>query len=155
VLECLIPAPEPFPTIVRSIIPMYSIRNLANCAQAPLCLCMHLSSTVCSSTLYSAIEHTSVSLPLITCDLKLECTLRQTRAERNSNLLGECPIETIDDGNPMVLRDHYLPTTYTSHTCLRLPDITAAHYEIKPSTIQSLPSFLRLSTENPYDFLNE
>jgi hypothetical protein len=39
------------------------------------------------------------------------------------------------DNNPMALRDHYLPTTYTSPTCLRLPDVTTAHYEIKPSTI--------------------
>jgi hypothetical protein len=55
----------------------------------------------------------------------------------------------------MALRDHYLPTTYTSPSCLRLPDVTAAHYEIKPSTIHSLPSFLGLSTENPYNFLGE
>jgi len=33
--------------------------------------------------------------------------------------------------------------------------VTAAHYEIKPGTIQSLPSFLGFSTENPYDFLGE
>jgi hypothetical protein len=37
----------------------------------------------------------------------------------------------------------------------QLPDVTAAHYEIKPSIIQSLPSFLGLSIENPYDFLGE
>ena len=30
-----------------------------------------------------------------------------------------------------------------------------ALYEIKPNTIQSLPSFLGLSTVNPYDFLSE
>jgi hypothetical protein len=51
----------------------------------------------------------------------------------------------------MALRDHYLPTTYTSLTCLRLPDVTTAHHEIKPSTIQSLG----LSIENSYDFLGE
>jgi hypothetical protein len=59
------------------------------------------------------------------------------------------------DNNPMALRDHYLPTIYTSPTCLRMPDAIAAHYEIKLNTIQSLPSFLGLSTENPYDFLSE
>ena len=37
----------------------------------------------------------------------------------------------------------------------RAADITSAHYEIKPSMIQSLPSFLGLSTENPYNFLNK
>jgi hypothetical protein len=73
----------------------------------------------------------------------------------NSNLLGERPTETMGDNNPIALRDHYLPTTYTSPTCLWLPDVTAAHYEIKPSTIQSFPSFLGLSTKNPYDFLGE
>jgi hypothetical protein len=97
----------------------------------------------------------SLSLPLISCDLNIERTLRQLRSERNSNLLGERPTETMGDNNPLALRDHYLLTTYTSPTFLRLPDVTAAHYEIKPSTIQSLPSFLGLSTENPYDFLDE
>jgi hypothetical protein len=56
---------------------------------------------------------------------------------------------------PIVLRDPYLPTTYASPTCLRLLDVTAAHYEIKPSTVQSLPYFLGPSTKNPYDFLGE
>jgi hypothetical protein len=36
-----------------------------------------------------------------------------------------------------------------------LLDITTTHYEIKPSTIQSLPTFLGLTHENPYDFLSE
>jgi hypothetical protein len=94
-------------------------------------------------------------LPLISCDPDIERSLRQLRSKRNSNLLGECATETMGDNNPMALRDHYLPTTYISPTCLRLPDVTAAHYEIKPSTIQSLPSFLGLSTENLYDFIGE
>lgn len=68
-------------------------------------------------------------------------------------MLEERTTETMGDNNPMALS--YLPTTYTSPTCLKLPDVTAAHYEIKPSTIQSLPSFLGLSTENLYDFLDE
>ena len=97
----------------------------------------------------------SLSFPLIPCDLKLEHTLRQTRVERNSNLLGEHHTETMGEVNHVALRDHYLLTTYTTPSCLRLPDVTAAHYEIKPSIIQNLPSFLGLSTENPYNFLNE
>jgi len=84
----------------------------------------------------------SISLPFISCDPDIEHALRQLRIERNSNLLGESPTKTMGDNNPMALRDHYLPTTYTSPTFLRLPDVTAANYEIKPSTIQSLPSFL-------------
>jgi hypothetical protein len=49
----------------------------------------------------------------------------------------------------------FITYQYTSSTCLRLPDITAAQCEIEPSTIQSLPSFIGHSTENPYDFLSE
>jgi hypothetical protein len=77
----------------------------------------------------------SLSLPLISCELDIERALRQLKSERNSNLVGERTTETMGDNNPMALRDHYLPTTYTSPTCLRLPDVTTAHYEIKPSTI--------------------
>jgi len=101
------------------------------------------------------LNHRSLSLPLNSCDLEIERTLRQLRSEKNSNLLEERLTKTIDENNHMALKDHYLPTTYTSLTCLRLPDVTAAHYEIKPSTIQILPSFLGLSTENLYDFLDE
>jgi hypothetical protein len=70
-------------------------------------------------------------------------------------LLGEHPTKAMGDDNPMTLRDHYLPTTYTSPTFLRLLDITTAHYEIMPRIIQSLPSFAGLCTENPYNFLSE
>jgi hypothetical protein len=55
----------------------------------------------------------------------------------------------------VALQDHYIPPTYTTPSCLRLPDITATHYEIKPSTIKSIPTFLGLTHENPYDFLSE
>jgi hypothetical protein len=95
----------------------------------------------------------SLSLPLIACNPDIKHTFKQLRAEMNSNLLWKHTTETM--GGPIALRDHYLPTTFTSPLCLRLPDITVAHYEIKPSTIQSLPSFLGLSTKDPYDFLNE
>ena len=61
----------------------------------------------------------------------------------------------MDELNHVALRDHYLPTTYTSPTCLKLPDNMTAHNEIKLSTIQNLPYFLRLNTKNPYDILNE
>jgi hypothetical protein len=60
----------------------------------------------------------SLSLPLISCDLDIERTLRQLRSVRNSNLLKEHPTKTMGDNNPMALRDHNLPTTYTSPICL-------------------------------------
>jgi hypothetical protein len=56
----------------------------------------------------------SLSFPLIPWDLQLECTLRQTRAEWNSNLLEEHYTETIGEGNHMALRGHCLPTMYTT-----------------------------------------
>jgi hypothetical protein len=76
----------------------------------------------------------SLSLPLITCDPEIEHTLRQLRAKRKYNLPKE-PTTDILVGAPQVA--------------------SATHFEIKPSTIQSLPTFLGLTHENPYDFLSE
>jgi hypothetical protein len=67
----------------------------------------------------------------------------------------EHTIDTMARANHVGLQDHYIPPTYTTPSCLRLPDVMATHYEIKPSTIQSLPTFLRLNHENPYEFLSE
>jgi hypothetical protein len=97
----------------------------------------------------------SLSLPLISCDPDIEHTLRQIRAERNSKLSKENTTDTMVGAPHVALQDHYIPPTYTTPSCLRLPDITATHFEIKPSTIQSLPTFLGLTHENPYDFLSE
>ena len=101
------------------------------------------------------LDRRSLSLPLITCDLYIEHTLRQIRAKRNSKLSKEHTTDTMARVPHVALQDHYIPPTYTTPSCLRLPDITATHYEIKPSTIQSLPTFLGLTHENPYDFLSE
>jgi hypothetical protein len=84
----------------------------------------------------------SLSLPLITCDPDMEHTLRQLRVERKSNLPKEHTTDTMAGAPHVGLQDHYIPPTYTTPSCLRFPDITATHYEIKPSTIQSLPTFL-------------
>jgi hypothetical protein len=56
---------------------------------------------------------------------------------------------------PVLLKDHYIPSTYTSLSCLQFPQVAATHHEIKSSIIQMLPSFFRLSNENPYKHLNE
>jgi hypothetical protein len=55
----------------------------------------------------------------------------------------------------VLLRDHYVPTTYTPSSSLQLPNITAAHYEIKPSIIEMLPSFYGLNNEDSYKHLDE
>ena len=96
-----------------------------------------------------------LSLPLITCDPDIEHTLRQLRAKSKSNLPKEHTTDTMARAPHVALQDHYIPPIYSTPSCLKLPDITATHYEIKPSTIQSLPTFLGLTHENPYDFLSE
>jgi hypothetical protein len=101
------------------------------------------------------LGHRSLSLPLITCDLDIKYSLRQIRAKRNSKLSKEHTTDTMAGAQHVALQDHYIPPTYTTPSCLRLSDIKATHYEIKPSTIQSLPTFLGLTHENPYDFLSE
>ena len=97
----------------------------------------------------------SLSFPLIDCDPDIEHTLRQLRTERNSNFPKEHTTDTMAQTNHVALQDHYIPPTYTTPSCLRLLNVMATHYEIKPSTIQSLPTFLGLTHENPYDFLSE
>jgi hypothetical protein len=56
---------------------------------------------------------------------------------------------------PVLLRDHYLPSTYYSPSCLQLPNVTVANYEIKSSIIQMLPSFYGLNNEDPYKHIDE
>jgi hypothetical protein len=97
----------------------------------------------------------SLSLPLVSWDSDIEHTLRQLRAERKASLSKENTIDTMAGIPHVVLQDHYIPPTYITPSCLRLPAITATHYEIKPSTIQSLPTFLGFPHENPYEFLSE
>ena len=84
-------------------------------------------------------------------------TLKQLRIERNSNLLREHNTETMAKGEEqsIILRYHYLLTTYTPPSCLHRLDITAAHYEIKSSIIQMLPSFCGVNNENLYKLLDE
>jgi hypothetical protein len=77
----------------------------------------------------------SLSLPLITCDPDIEHILRQHRAKRKSNLPKEPTTDIMARAPYVALQDHYIPPTYTTLSCLRLPDITVTHYEIKLSTI--------------------
>jgi hypothetical protein len=97
----------------------------------------------------------SLFLPLISCDPDIEHTLRQLRAEKKASLSKENTTNTMAGAPHVALQDHYIPPIYTTPSCLRLPEITATHYEIKPNTIQSLPTFLGFTHENPYDFLSE
>ncbi|WP_146036724.1 hypothetical protein [Pseudomonas protegens] len=49
----------------------------------------------------------------------------------------------------------FTPNTYNSPIGNRLPEIEANHFEIKASTIQMLPSFYGLDSENPYKHIDE
>ncbi|GAB2278912.1 hypothetical protein Dimus_039311 [Dionaea muscipula] len=50
---------------------------------------------------------------------------------------------------------HFIRNVYDILSCIELPAISAANYEIKPDTIQSLPQFNGLSQEDPYNHLAE
>ncbi|GAB2270824.1 hypothetical protein Dimus_038880 [Dionaea muscipula] len=63
-----------------------------------------------------------------------------------------------DGGNNGVaqpLHAHFIPNVYDTPSCIVHPAINAANYEIKPGTIQSLPTFNGLSQEDPYIHLSE
>ncbi|KAI5649842.1 hypothetical protein M9H77_35847 [Catharanthus roseus] len=57
--------------------------------------------------------------------------------------------------NPRALREYFTPNTYNSPIGNRLPKIEANHFKIKASTIQMLPSFYGLDSENPYKHIDE
>ncbi|CAN6454479.1 unnamed protein product [Victoria cruziana] len=56
---------------------------------------------------------------------------------------------------PRLLREFFIPTEYDRGAGGMGPHIGAAHYEIKASTINMLPSFHGLANEDPYYHLDE
>ena len=54
-----------------------------------------------------------------------------------------------------LLREYFMPNTYTPASCIARPDVGVNHFEIKASVIQMLPSFYGLSNEDPYRHLDE
>jgi len=53
------------------------------------------------------------------------------------------------------MKEYFTPSTYTTTSCIRIPNTNANHYEIKSSIIQLLPSFYGLNNEDPYKHLYE
>ena len=53
------------------------------------------------------------------------------------------------------MKEYFIPTYYHPSSCTQLPKILALWYEIKPSTIQMLPSFYGTTNEDPYRHLDE
>jgi len=97
----------------------------------------------------------SLLLPIIPYDLDLERIPRRRRSEWNSRRKARSKTPMAEEKKPVLLRDHYFPITYTPSSSLQLPNITIAHYEIKPNIIQMLPSFYGLNNEDPYKYLDE
>jgi hypothetical protein len=83
--------------------------------------------------------------------------LKETLSRKRFDLIEAYHIEIMakEEEPQMLLRDHYILSTYTSPSCLQLPQATATHYEIKSSIIHMLPSFHGLNNEDPYKHLDE
>ena len=56
---------------------------------------------------------------------------------------------------PKQMKEYFILSTYNPSTCIQLSEIHAIHYEIKPTTIQMLPSFYGNINEDPYKHLDE
>jgi len=97
----------------------------------------------------------SLSFPIFPNDPNLERISRRSRSKRNSRLRAGSKDEMAEEPKPVLLRNHYVPSTYTPTSSLQLPDITAAHFEIKFGFIQMLPLFYGLSNNDPYKHLDE
>jgi hypothetical protein len=97
----------------------------------------------------------SLSLPIFPYNPNLERISRRSRSKLNSRLRARSKDQMAKEPKPMLLRDHYVPSTYTPTSSLQLPDITVAHFEIKFGFIQMLPLFYGLSNEDPYKHLDE
>ena len=94
---------------------------------------------------------------LVPFDSEIEYTLRTIRLSSQSNKTIGTPkiMNTENQDLPKPLREYFTPSTYTSPSCIRLPTVAAAQYEIRSSVIQMLPSFYGLRNENPYKHLDE
>jgi len=93
--------------------------------------------------------------PIFPYDPNLERISRRSRSKRNSRLRSRSKNQMAGEPKLVLLRDHYVPSTYTPTSSLQLPDITTAHFEIKSGFIQMLPLFYGLSNEDPYKHLDE
>jgi hypothetical protein len=86
----------------------------------------------------------SLSLPIFPYDPNLERISRRSRSKRNSRLRAHSKSPMAEEPEPVLLRDHYVPSTYTPTSSLQLPDITAAHFEIKSDSFKCFHYFTDL-----------
>ncbi|XP_058213682.1 uncharacterized protein LOC131325434 [Rhododendron vialii] len=96
---------------------------------------------------------------LIPIDPELERTLKAIRAvkrpNRPSDSLSIMALRANQENQDRQLREYFAPPAYTSPSCILLPTITAAQYEIKSHTLQMLPSFHGLDNEDPFKHIDE
>lgn len=101
----------------------------------------------------------SLSFDLNPYNPEIERTLREIRASHkiSTEFNFESKIETeinMGEEQPRQLSEYFTLGTYTSPVGSRMPIITR-RFEIKPQTIQLLPSFYGLESENPYKHIDE
>ena len=56
---------------------------------------------------------------------------------------------------PRQMKEYFIPSIYNPSTYIQLSKIHATHYEIKPTTIQMLPSFYGNTNEDPYKYMDK
>ena len=61
-----------------------------------------------------------------------------------------------DQSNPpKVLMDFCYPPRSSNRSCIKLPSMSGAEFELKTSYITMLPKFSGLDTDDPYLFISE
>ncbi|XP_058203029.1 uncharacterized protein LOC131317499 [Rhododendron vialii] len=63
--------------------------------------------------------------------------------------------ERIEAEVPPAIGEYFLPSAYTSPSCITLPTTASTQFEIKSSLLQTLPSFYGLDNEDPYRHLGD
>ena len=85
-------------------------------------------------------------------DGEIERTFRQNQ---RGQLSITNPLFEMADENLKTLKEYYTPNAYISPSCIRVSAATAGNFEIKPNTIQMLPSFYGRNHEDPYRHVDE
>lgn len=88
----------------------------------------------------------SQEIALIPYNPEIEKTLRKLRKQRKE--MGERAVE--NNRGPVALRDYLAPIQFNTPSCITLPEMNARNFELKPATIQLLPTFHGFEREDPY-----
>ena len=97
----------------------------------------------------------SLSPSLLEPNLEIERLLHHTTQAQNLAQAQTLNMAENNQDPPKQMREYYTPNQYQPSSCINIPQNQAAHYEIKSSTIQMLPSFYGNTNEDPYKHLNE